>query len=124
MSKVGFNGYARILIQGLDVEVFYGNVSPETATRILKPVLEALLDDGWEPEEAQGILERFADHDWIVGVFRENEIYLPCGAHEVLEDGGEEGGNWGIWVTCVLPKDHTVDHFDDNEDLTWPVTKP
>ena len=49
MSKVGFNGYARILIQGLDVEVFYGNVSPETATRILKPMLEALLDDGWEP---------------------------------------------------------------------------
>lgn len=122
MSKLGYRQFLLNTVANLQIEVTMGNMTEGAARRIGTYFLADLLEHGMEVQTAVELLEELIDPGaWTIDMFRENEVYVQCGEHGILDT---DRGSWSVWVRCDLPKDHDpkVDHRDSSNSLEWPVS--
>lgn len=97
-----------------------GKLHPNIARDVLGVLIRACQDRDWDCE---GDTLRSWDHvPWVVEAFSKCEIYLRCPAVGQLHIDNLGAIPLVCEVVCSLPKGHTVDHFDEEEDLEWPLT--
>lgn len=122
MSTIGPMAVAHTLVRLLFDEVDQELLTEPAAERILRYTLYDLIAmDGWHNTAAYDlILKVWELHPWVTGAFAFHEIYLPCGQEEMVDTGVDGIGHTP--VTCSRPKGHIIDHWDEDENLEWPVS--
>lgn len=93
------------------------DIHPMDAESILHALIRSCQGRDWDTEEET--LGEYQNVPWVVSAFRAAEVYLPCLATAALEAVDYCGGI--VQVECGLPRDHTADHFDENENRGWPL---
>jgi hypothetical protein len=97
--------------------VHHGPMPTEDAYGVLAVLIRACQGRDWDTEEET--LGEWRYIPWVVRAFAKCEVYCRCGETAFLQD--DETTPFGQNVECGLPQGHTVDHFDDEEMLEWPI---
>lgn len=91
------------------------DIHPMDAESILHALIRSCQGRDWDTEEET--LGEYQDVPWVVSAFWAAGVYLPCGAETDAE--GLQGQT--IYLTCDLPRGHTVDHRDSDYETEWPL---
>lgn len=116
MGWASGNDVVEPVIDGLIKAVEQGGMLTTDAEEVLYLLIRSCQNHGWDTEGET--LGSYQDLPWVGKAFARAEIYLPCRETSQLWDGHEDQAY--IQVECSLPRDHTVDHFDEGENLEWP----
>jgi hypothetical protein len=104
-------------ITGLTVAMVNDGMLMTDAETALYVFIQACEGADWDTQDE--VLDYYRNVPWVVSAFSRAMIYIPCHASEQLEASYAPAGI--ITVTCELPLGHKVDHYDEEEDLEWPI---